>query len=163
MMYGIRTKLLVYSMVIVLLVSVSISVFSMVTNEIRVRAQFEEEALRHSSLIAETLAPSLTRPDTAAITKRLRSARLHADVTRSVVFDRDGHVIADGSAENLLQGRRLSGPIVKSIVTAHRWFSENNGQVLWVGGPILSPDGQPLAQLHLEFSLAGLNDRHVRQ
>lgn len=94
----------------------------------------------HGRVVAEHLADILANPlyysDLDAIGRALRENDRSDLVQYLLVFDRDGHLVHDGTAEIDGYGARMDDPLAAAAVEAEHTLSQRSPQVLEVSAPI---------------------------
>jgi PAS domain S-box-containing protein len=152
MRFGIQTKLIVFSILLVLLVGGSISFYSIYRGRRDVLAAFERKALDVGQLLAETASDKIYFLDIAELRSELRNAQLNSDISYIYVTDRTGKFLAGvgtdedrGSAESFLKSEIL--------LNKTQWVYRNDNTTLTIGGPIRLPDHRWLGSIIVGYSI----------
>ncbi len=152
MRYGIRLKLISFSLFLVLLVGGTIAVYSIRENRARLLRAFQTAALSRIEVLAQSLFNDIYSVDLRSVRRRLESVHADTDVQHTYVFDLDGRVLSDGTKENPLRGQVLSDPFSKAMLLATGWVISFEKSSMSVGGPVLGPDGRRIGYLSLRLS-----------
>ena len=165
-MFGIRTKLLAFTGLIILLVAGSLTVITIFTEREQALKVYEEEAFSIANTLSRAVFNDLYDLDMRSLRIQLASIRVNPDIGFTYILDEKGLVLSDGSKENPLRDQRLEDPFTAHVMTAGDWITENSEDSLKIGGPISLEGMQPLGRLYINFTLDKLNRRlndHLRE
>jgi len=154
MNFSIRSKLIVFTFCVVLLVGGSISLYFIYQGRQRILSDFEKDARETTTLISTNIADDLYFLNVHALRLRLESARANPDISYIYVTDSEGVMLADGTQENALRDQKLTDGFSREMLRSDKWISGLEGEILKVGGPVLTPDGSRIGHLQVGFSLA---------
>src|SRR5918994_6222861 len=135
MNFNIRLKLVLFTFSIVLLVGGSISLHSVFLGQRRMLTAFEQNARRIAALMAGAVVNDIYFLDLDSLRRRLQSSRVNSDIMYTLIMDSEGAVLSDGTAANLLRGKKPTDPFINSLLQANDWISAVEEGVLKVGGP----------------------------
>ncbi|MBI4489255.1 MAG: HAMP domain-containing protein [Deltaproteobacteria bacterium] len=153
MKFSIRLKLIAFTLCVVLLVGGSISLYFIYQGRQRIFTTFEKDARDITAVISGTIVNDLYFLDLRSLRRRLESARVNPEISYTLVTDSEGVVLTDGTEENALRDQKLTDPFSQEILLSGGWISRVEGEMLKVGGPVLTPDGSLIGYLHVGFSL----------
>src|SRR3990167_2803638 len=125
---SIRSKLIVFTFCIVLLVGGSISLYSIYQGRQRINEDFQKEALEAAALISRTLDNDLYFLNVHSLRVRLESARANHDISYIYVTDSEGVVLADGTPENTLRDQKLTDGFSREMLRSDKWISGLEGE-----------------------------------
>lgn len=103
MQLGIRTRLIAFSLLLCLGVGGLITAYAVHLQQRVLSEEFHETADSLSQLLAATLADPIYELRIDEISRVLRAASSHRDLTQVYVMDARGYVLSDGSDDNPLQ------------------------------------------------------------
>ncbi|UWQ35709.1 HAMP domain-containing protein (plasmid) [Leisingera sp. M527] len=154
---SLRTKLVVYTVLIVLAVAGAIAAIS-VTLAHRTSAEAYEQ---HVTDLAKTLGEAVLEPLYELDIKRLRqqtgAALASEGAMRALILDAGTRVLTDGTDDNLLRGQRFADPLLRTVVDHKQWIVMTDGSRIRVAGPVLATADTRLGYVVLEFSTARLD------
>ncbi len=153
MKLSIRTKLILFTVCVVLLVGGSIALHSFSQGRELIVTNFERDARETAALIAGSVANDLYHLDVHSLRVRVESAVTNPDIRYIYVMDKEGVVLADNSNENALRNKKLSDNFSREMLLARNWISRLEAGRLIVGGPVLLPDGDEIGYLQIGYSL----------
>lgn len=162
-MSGIRAKLLGYTALMILLVSVVLTSYSIFTNRSQSLDIYREDAIQIGSALSEAVLNDLYQLDMRGLRLRLGAVHQNQNVAATFILDERGHVMADGTEENPLRGRPLEDPFVPTLLTARSWVMDSDKERYKIGQPIAMEGEEPMGWLYLQLSLTELNERIERQ
>jgi signal transduction histidine kinase len=151
--FSIRLKLIAFTFCVVLLVGGAISLYSIYQGRQRIFTTFEKDAREITAVISGTIVNDLYFLDLRSLRYRLEGARVNPEISYTLVTDSEGVVLTDGTGENALRDQKLTDPFSQEILLSGGWISRVEGEMLKVGGPVLTPDGSLIGYLHVGFSL----------
>ncbi|AZV78499.1 response regulator [Parasedimentitalea marina] len=158
-----RTKLVIYTVLIVLTVAGFISAVSIAFDHRNSTAAFISQA----TALAETLSEAAVEPiysmDVRLLRQQVNSTLTNDHAIGAYVLDTDEKILTDGSDENQLRGTQISSPIIDHITETNGWITLRDNENMTVGGPVLLTEGYVLGYVVLEFSMIELNDRLLAQ
>jgi PAS domain S-box-containing protein len=158
MIISLRLKLIGFTMFIVLLMGVTISVYSISQGRERIITTFKRECKGITAQIANTIVNDLYFLNVDSLRKRLNNTHINPDIITTIVTDREGRVLVDGTGMNALNVENLSFTLENEILYAKKWVSFINNDVLRIAGPVIMPDGTAIGYLVVEFSLKRTNE-----
>jgi signal transduction histidine kinase/CheY-like chemotaxis protein/HAMP domain-containing protein/HPt (histidine-containing phosphotransfer) domain-containing protein len=162
MKLGIRAKLALFSLCIVLLVGSALSFSTIYLGRQRILADFRHDSQDIAALLAQTLFNDLYFLNAQSLRARLQDARINPNVKSTIVTDAKGMIIADGTEENPRRDEQLADAFSLGVFAGRGWISEFDDDTLWVGGPVLVPDGRRLGHLIIGFTLESI-EQDVRR
>ena len=164
-MVGIRAKLLGFTTLIVLFVSVPLTVHAIHMSRSQILDTYREDAMQAGNILADDVFNDLYRLDWRAMRLRLGAIYTNKSIKVAFVLNRAGEVWADGTEENRYRGLRLEDPFVPRILGSKGWVVEVGGSLLKMGRPIVLDfeDEEPLGWLYLQLSLEEINRKLKEQ
>jgi len=163
MLSGLRTKLVVYTVLIVFAVAGAVSAISVTVAHRASVAAFE----RHTADLARTLGEAVLEPLYALDVRRLRqqagSVLASAGVMRVLILDVGARVLTDGTDDNPLRGKQFDAAILGLAREGKGWVSQIENGMIKVAGPVLATADTRLGYVVLEFSTARLESERTRQ
>ena len=153
MKLGFRAQLTLFSLCLVLLIGGGLSFYTIQLNRQRILDNFEHNSRNTTELLSRTLFDDLYFLNMQRLRARLEDARINPDVNSTVVTDPNGFIISDGTQVNPHRDQPGTDPFSQRVLVTKSWIAEVDNHTLWVGGPILAPDGQRTGNLILGFSL----------
>lgn len=159
MQLTIRAKLVAFTLMIIFLVGVLLSWYTVYSGRQRVLASVERQAVQLTAILADSIVNDLYYLDTYALRAKLRSAHVHPDLIRSYVTDKEGIILAQGSGEENLREHKLEHEIVEYTRFAAAWQSRFDGDQLQIARPVSIADDTTIGFLFAEFSLEAAHQR----
>jgi signal transduction histidine kinase/HAMP domain-containing protein len=154
MKLGIRAKLILFAVAIVLAASVASAALIYLQQFREIRHRAEREAKDVASLVAASIYDELYRLDISArLREKLKATRANPNITYTFLIDREGVVLSDGTGENPRRDQKLTDPFSALMMNGSEWVTHVEGNILKVGGRVLGPDKQPAGYLQIGFSL----------
>jgi PAS domain S-box-containing protein len=152
MRFGIQTKLIVFSIALVLLVGGGISFYSIYRGRRDVLAAFERKAFDIGQLLAEAASDKIYFLDIAELRGELKNAQLNSDISYIYVTDRTGKILAGVGTDG---DRRAAESFLRSEVLLNEadWVYRNDNTTLTIGGPIRLPDHRWLGSIIVGYSI----------
>ena len=161
-MSGIRAKLLGYTSLMMLLVSVVLTSYSIVTSRKQILDMYQEDAIQIGSALSEAVLNDLYQLDMRGLRLRLSAVHTNKIIAATFILDEKGQVMADGTEDNLLRGQPLDDAFVPRILAAKEWVIDVGEDLFKIGRPVGLEDAEPMGWLYLQLSLDDLN-RRIRQ
>ena len=152
-----RTKLTLFCLCIVLLGG-GLSFYTIKSGHRQTLHNFERDSRTITELLARTLFDDLYFLNVQRLRARLQDARINPDVNSTVVTDRNGFIVSDGSEVNPHRDEPGTDPFSQRVLFAKGWISEFDNHILWVGGPILAPDGEHFGNLIVGYTLGSVEE-----
>jgi len=153
MKLSIRTKLIAFTVCIILLVGGSISLYSIYQGSERTLHTFRNDALQTTTLLSGTIVSDLYFLDISALRHSLQNARVNPDIAYTYVLDAGGTVLTDGTGRNPLGGQKMTDEFSGEMLQSTGWISRAEGEILKVGGPLLTSDGVRIGYLQIGYAL----------
>lgn len=156
--FGIRSKLIAYSLGIATLASAAVSYYLYTALSEQVQRQFTTKGQVVTAGLAHGIADWMYQSRIDQMRKLLRAAASDPDVVRAFALDAAGVIFADASDENPHRNQlffypewlRLAGRSDEALVVAE-------GALLHIVQPVILPDGNRIGYAYLAFSLAAAN------
>ncbi|MEO5363881.1 MAG: SpoIIE family protein phosphatase [Magnetococcus sp. DMHC-8] len=161
--FGIRARLLGFTAVLILLVSVVLTAYSAVTNRDHLLEVYQENAIDVGDTLAEAVGNDLYRMDLRGLRQRLGAVHKNKAITATFILDEQGRVLADGTSANSQRGQRPDDPFIARLLASREWVVERGEHLLKLGRAITLVDGDPLGRLYLQLSLADLHQKIIHQ
>ena len=155
---SIRAKIAVVTLLVSAVIGGGIFLFSANHERERALDAFALYAQRITDATSVAVATNLDPLDLAKLHEQLSHSHLNRSLTSSYVLDPNGHVLSDGTRDNMLFNQPLADPFATRILTAQGWEKETNDDSLKIGGPIFFADGRIQGYLILNFTLADVNE-----
>ncbi|NGZ04739.1 MAG: response regulator [Magnetococcales bacterium] len=165
-MSGIRLKLMGFISGIILLVSGVLISLSIIEHHDQMLERYQIEAEQMLSTLTETILDDLYRLDIKELRQHIQAIRKNRDIAESVLLDRFGRVLVDGSENNTTRGQEPRGEFLRGLIRSKQVVNFSDEKVLWVGAPVTVEGTEPLGWLALGLSLDDLHrrlGRHLRE
>ncbi|WP_164982822.1 ATP-binding protein [Leisingera sp. NJS204] len=156
-MSSLRTKLVVYTVLIVLAVAAAISGISLTLAYKNSADAYE----RHVTDLAKTLGEAILEPlyefDIKQLRQQAGSALASEGAIRALILDAGTRVLTDGTEANPLRGRRFADPLLRPAIDHKQWSVSTGDGRITAAGPVLATADTRLGYVVLEFSTARLD------
>lgn len=162
-MNGIRAKLLGYTAFMILLVSVFLTSYAIITSRSESLDIYREDAIQIGTALSEALLNDLYQLNMRGMRLRLSAVQKNKTIAATFILDEKGQVMVDGTEENPLRGRSLDDSFVPRILGAKAWVIDIGKDLFKIGRPVGMEDDDPLGWLYLQLSLDDLNRRIERR
>ncbi|NRB20516.1 MAG: response regulator [Rhodobacteraceae bacterium] len=162
-MFELRTKLVAYTILVVLAVAGGLSTISIALDHKNSVAAFERKVTALARTLGEAVVESVYDLDIKLLRQQVTSVLTNNDAKTAFILDAEGLVLTDGMEENPLRGSRIVDPFANRILTEKAWSAQHQDERILVGGPILLTEGVVLGFVYLDFSTAELNARMIGQ
>lgn len=151
----IRAKLVGLALLVGLMISGPLAVYTLVVERSTQIEEIENKGVAAASLLAETLIDPLYQLRIDQVERLLEAARSDQDLVGIYALDRDGLILSDGGNDSPLLDQRLPGldPILEQVRRSPRAVPQREDGFIAVTGPVRSPDGAILGFVHLRLSL----------
>ncbi|MCB4455644.1 ATP-binding protein [Leisingera sp. McT4-56] len=164
-MPGLRTKLVVYTVLIVFAVAGAVSAISITLAHRASVAAFE----RHATVLAKTLGEAVLEPlyelNVKLMRQQVGSVLAGEAALRVMILDAGTRVLTDGTDENPLRGKEFNEPYLRQARERAEWVTRLQDGVIQVAGPVQATADRRLGYVVLEFSTARLDAewmKHIR-
>lgn len=161
--FGIRAKLLGFTVVLILAVALLLTTHSVMNNREHLLAIYQENAIEVGNTLAEAVTNDLYQLDLRGLRLRLRAVHKNSAITATYILDEQGQVLSDGTSENSLRGQRLDDPFVDRLLTSQEWVIERGQHLFKLGRSISMEGSKSLGRLYLQLSLDDLNQKILHQ
>ena len=165
-MPSLKSKLVAYTILIVLAVAGAVSAISVSLGYRASVGAFE----RHTTVLAKTLGEAVLEPlyelDIKHMRQQANSILASEGALRVMILDAGTRVLTDGTDENPLRGKRLSAPYLLQARETGEWVTRLQDGVLQAAGPVQATADRRLGYVVVEFSTARLDAewvKHIRQ
>ncbi|MBQ4825813.1 HAMP domain-containing protein [Leisingera sp. HS039] len=156
-MSSLRTKLVVYTVLIVLAVAAAISGISLTLAYKNSADAYE----RHVTDLAKTLGEAILEPlyefDIKQLRQQAGSALASEGAIGALILDAGTRVLTDGTEANPLRGRRFADPLLRPAIDHKQWSVSTGDGRITAAGPVLATADTRLGYVVLEFSTARLD------
>lgn len=154
---SLRTKLVVYTVLIVLAVAAAISGISLTLAYKNSADAYE----RHVTDLAKTLGEAILEPlyefDIKQLRQQAGSALASEGAIGALILDAGTRVLTDGTEANPLRGRRFADPLLRPAIDHKQWSVSTGDGRITAAGPVLATADTRLGYVVLEFSTARLD------
>lgn len=162
--FGIRAKLLGFTVVLIVSVALVLTSYSAMSNREHLLEVYQENAIEVGDTLAEAVINDLYQLDLRGLRLRLRAVHTNSAITATYILDEQGQVLSDGTSANSLRGERLDDPFVDRLLTSQAWVIEHSQHLLKLGRSIrMEGSEKPLGHLYLQLSLQDLHDKIFHQ
>ncbi len=155
---SIRSQLICFTLVIILVVGVGISSYSIYSDNTRAYASYEQECIVTIDFLTASIANDVYFLDVKALELKLQEAFVHPSINSIVVYNIKGQGIASRSREGK-ELERIVKPdetVLQETVFPHIV----KGETTWgVTSRIIFPDGTNLGYLLIKFSIQDIEKR----
>ncbi len=162
-MFELRTKLVAYTILVVLAVAGGLSTISIALDHRNSVAAFERKVAALARTLGEAVVESVYELDIKILRQQVTSVLTNNDAKTAFILDAQGQVLTDGTEENPFRGSLIADPFVDRTLTEEIWITQHQGDRIVAAGPILLTEGYVLGFVYLDFSTAELNARMVGQ
>ncbi|WAC63353.1 EAL domain-containing protein [Pseudoxanthomonas sp. SL93] len=119
----------------------------------------EDSLRRHGEATVDQLADALANPlyyfDLDAMGSIVRSAQKEPDVSYILVYDPQGRIIHDGSADIAVYGQPMTDPLAYEAINAQRMHTQWSEQIVDVSEPIMV-GSQRIGGVRVGYSVASV-------
>lgn len=154
--FGIRGKLIAYTLAIVLLVGSGLSWFF--TRELNQRLLDQFNAT--TELVTQETLGAVRDPlyflNVSQVREVLKRALSNAEIQEVVVLDASGRILSDGSAENRRWLQAVTDAEAKTMIATKQPITVTQGGLVHMGRLVLAPGGDLLGYLYFEYSTESL-------
>jgi signal transduction histidine kinase/CheY-like chemotaxis protein len=154
----IRTQLILYTSLIILLVGGTIAFGVIRSLKTHLLNNFEKDSIHTHELIASNLIDPLYNLDIGQLQAITKNARIHPNIASIIVLDHEGYILTDGTEDNELQDEELTSALSQKIYQSQNlnWvFGEND---LEVGAPVTLNSTQLKGYLFIKYDLLELKN-----
>jgi len=162
-LFELRTKLVAYTILVVLAVAGGMSTISIALDHRNSVAAFERKVTALASTLGEAVVESVYDLDIKLLRQQVTSVLTNNDAKTAFILDAEGQVLTDGTEENPFRGSLIADPFAERVLTEEIWITQHQGDRIVAAGPILLTEDYVLGFVYLDFSTAELNARMVRQ
>lgn len=162
-MFELRTKLVAYTIFVVLVVAGGLSAISITLDYRNASAAFERKINALAQTLAEAVVESVFVLDVRPLRQQVASVLTNKEAREAFILDADGRILTDGSDTNPSHGLRPADAFFGRVMTAKTWISETRRDGILVSGPILLTQDHVLGYVYLDFSTAELQARVLEQ
>lgn len=162
-MSELRTKLVVYTILVVLAVAGGISTISISLDHRNSVAAFERKVTALAQTLSEAVVEPLYELDIKLLRQQVTSVLTNEEANTAFILDADGRILTDGTEENPFRGSLMSDSFSIRIQQEKIWITRHQTDRIVAGGPILLTEDFVLGYVFLEFSTEELNARMVGQ
>jgi signal transduction histidine kinase/CheY-like chemotaxis protein len=149
MRLGIRSRLTLFSLCLVLLVGGSSCIYSLYQSRHRALVSFEREALASAKYLSASLVDELYFLNVKQLKRAVHVLKLNPDLRRVRIFDASREVLVDESFASA--DVSLPEP-AREVPLRDEWQLKYEGGDFWVAGPVATADGQVIGYLLLEYT-----------
>lgn len=164
MRYGIKFKLLIYTVALLIVASISVASYAIYQQNI----SFKRNMAHSGDVLAQTLSKDLVLPvmnlNITKINQEIQNVITHNNISKIFVTDPNGTVITDGSTENQLWNKKLPG-INKQLTfmdTTQKPLQEVHDNYIMVFNPIRTYANDIVGILAIKLSLNTVKVQSVR-
>ncbi|MEX0302534.1 MAG: ATP-binding protein [Leisingera sp.] len=161
MLSSLRTKLVVYTVLIVFAVAGAVSAISATLAHRASVAAFE----RHTADLAKTLGGAAQEPlynlDIRRLRQQASSALASEGAMRVLILDANTRVLTDGTDDNPLRGKPFDEAFLRLAAEGMEWVSLIENGEIKVAGPVQATTDTRLGYVVLEFSTARLEQERM--
>jgi len=158
MRFNIRFKLIGYTFLIVLIVGLTISWFSIDQSRKQILNTYDKECRQTTNLIAESILNDVYFLDLNSLRLRLQDTKINPDILHIRVADNQGDLLLEWGHAPGSEGSRISDEFGRRMLQASAWVTHVEGQQLKVGGPLKFPDGSIVGYLEIDYTLKRANE-----
>ncbi|MEO5331209.1 MAG: response regulator [Magnetococcus sp. YQC-5] len=161
---GIRSKLLAFTALIVVLVSGSLTSISIVEHRDQMLERYRLEAAQLLEMLTESILNDLYRLDLKGLRQKLGAVHKHRDIAATILLDASGEILTDGTEANPLRGQHPSDPFLQHVLDSPKTIIQIDQDFLKIGASVILENSEPMGWLTLSFSLNDLNaklNRHL--
>ncbi|MBF0295955.1 MAG: HAMP domain-containing protein, partial [Magnetococcales bacterium] len=166
-MSGIRAQLLLFTALIIFLLSGVLTTLSIVQHRRQMLERYRSEAVQLVTVASETIMDDLYRLDLKTLRRHLAAIALDGDIIQTQVLDHAGRILTDGSENNPARGQMPDDPFIRDLpATTTRITLYLDQQFFKVGAPLALEGQPPMGWLALVFSMENLHRRltsHLHQ
>ena len=158
MRVSLRTTLVTFTLLIVLVVGGGISFYGIRQSRHRALQMTDSKNRDSTRLVAGSLVDSIYFLDVRALQQRLQGARLsNPDLLYAVVTNSDGIVLADTSEDNDRRDKQLTDAFADRVRYSGKMTVSREQDILKAGVPIVDPAEELLGYLFADYSLKDAN------
>ncbi len=156
MTFGIRAKLLIFTILIILLIAGTLLPIFYFHERQQILQSYKRESVSIAMTMSSASFNDLYFLNVKGLRVLLETFRASPRIQSVYVVDLQGMVLADGTNENVLRNTYLPRKIafMERVLSSKIWIAEINGDFLNIGGPVnlegLAPIGYVYAGVSLE-------------
>ena len=154
----IRTQLILYTTLIVILVGGTIALGVIRSLEAHLLNNFEEDSIHTHELIATNLVDPLYNLDIGQLQAVTENAKIHPKIVNIIVVDEDGYILTDGTEDNELQDEELTSSLSKKVYHSKKIQWELDEMNFNVGAPVLLNSTHLKGYLFIKYDLLELKE-----
>jgi two-component system, sensor histidine kinase and response regulator len=155
MRLGLQAKLIGIFAILLLAFAAAFTAFTTtVERELGLQRLVDRAGAACAGLAAGLSAPLEAR-DKAKLTEALRSARMSSGILKAEVWDAEGRILADGTTENLREGKAEDDEFGAQAVRSRSGLARFVSDTLLVAHPVVS-NGRRLGGVRLAFPVAAV-------
>ncbi|MEE9356345.1 MAG: ATP-binding protein [Methylococcaceae bacterium] len=165
MKFGIRFRLICFTLVIVFMVGGCLTVYAYVSQSKAISQDMEAHGRNLTALLANTLIDPLYELKIKHASNLIAAANHRQDVAAIYVLDTEGIVLTDGTEDN-----RYQFETIESFTTTERTNLENQEMLinhstnhLYISAPITTPGSELLGFVQVVLSLQHANHRQQQE
>lgn len=151
-----KSKLILFTLLISLVISASIVTTALITQESSIQREYTRKALTLANLLSKSTINAIYELKIHELVEILSSATDDRDVITAWVIDEEGLILNDGTGENALEAEEPP-QLSQYLLTA----SSNNRAVHWITAentlsiisPVNTANGEQIGSIYLELSL----------
>jgi class 3 adenylate cyclase len=151
---GIRTKLILYTLVIAGLASSGVTYYAYDQQKKAVYRQLEERGKAFGENLSRTLADPIYMLQIDEVLYLLRSVRQDPEISAAYALDEKGSLLSDGTKRNLHRGEKLQSPYVQEALATQRSIIQRLAAAYVIVEPVRLPNGNTIGYAYIELSLA---------
>lgn len=162
-MFELRTKLVTYTILVVLAVAGGLSTISITLDHRNAVAAFERKVTALAQTLGEAVVESIFVLDVKPLRQQVASVMTNKEARAAFILDSNGRVLTDGTEENTSHTSALSSEFAQRILSEKIWITEHHSTGIVAGGPIMLTQDYVLGYVYLDFSTANLQSRVMGQ
>ena len=151
---GIRTKLILYTLVIAGLASSGVTYYAYDQQKKAVYRQLEERGKTLGENLSRTLADPIYMLQIDEVLYLLRSVRQDPEISAAYALDENGALLSDGTKRNLHRSVKLQSPYVQEALATQRSIIQRTAAAYVIVEPVRLPAGNTIGYAYIELSLA---------
>ena len=159
-MSSIRSRLVLYTTVIILVVAASITFFSTLSSRKQSLNTQRDHALEITRMVSSLVAPALYDLDSVTVRNKLAEIKISVpSIHKIYILDSERRIFSDGSKTNPLRGQVLPHEGATKFFSQLEIDTAISAQHVVVGGPIMLTENEVLGYIYAAFSSKETRDR----